>query len=73
MKKEIGYIAERLPDFRHPADDPPPKGVSLLMINESGVLIKGPWPADDRMACWQPLPKMSEELKERLYREGRLK
>ena len=49
--------------MRDPVEFPPPRGVSLLLINPGGVLIKGPW-TDDCLA-WLPHPKIPASVKAR--------
>lgn len=47
--------------FRDPAIEPPPRNVSMLLLNPGGVLIVGQW-SDDCLA-WCPKPKIPKTLK----------
>lgn len=42
----------------------PPRGQTLLLINEGGVLSKGPW--YDGALAWAPLPRIPATVKARL-------
>lgn len=64
-------LAEHSPTWRHPDDDPPPHGTKLMMISPWGIAQTGDWYAG--AACWMPLPKLPQELQDRLKKEGRLK
>ena len=57
--------------WRHPTDYTPPRGQMILILTEFGVLTKGLWHETD--AAWMPLPKLDDDLQERLRREGRLR
>lgn len=50
--------------FRDPAIEPPPRNVSMLLLNPGGVLIVGQW-SDDCLA-WCPKPKIPKTLKRKL-------
>lgn len=43
---------------------PPPKGESLLLINEGGVLITGPW--YDGALAWGRKPGIPQSVKDRM-------
>lgn len=47
--------------FRDPAVEPPPRNVSMLLLNPGGVLIVGQW-SDDCLG-WCPKPKIPKSLK----------
>lgn len=47
--------------FRDPDIDPPPRAVSLLLLNPGGVLIVGNW--TDECLGWCPKPKVPESIK----------
>jgi hypothetical protein len=53
--------------FRDPAIDPPPRAVSLLLLNPGGVLIVGNW-TDDCIG-WCPKPKIPRSLKDKMTGE----
>lgn len=65
------YTAAQQGKWLHPEDHMPPRGSKILMLNEGGTLALGAW--GEGMAVWMPLPKLDDEMKERLRREGRLK
>ena len=50
--------------FRDPDIDPPPRNVNMILLNEGGVLIVGPW----SKGCmgWCPKPKIPESVKKKL-------
>ncbi len=50
--------------FRDPDIDPPPRAVSMLLLNPGGVLIVGPW-TDDCLG-WCPKPKVPASIKQKL-------
>lgn len=52
--------------FRDPDEEPPPKGVNMLLLNEGGVLIIGQWA--DICVGWCPKPRIPVALKEKLLR-----
>lgn len=54
--------------WRHPADDPPPRGEKILLYTIGHILTVGHWKDSDCL-LWAPKPKLSKELKERLSRE----
>lgn len=64
------YLAEPHPEYRHPADDPPPLGTKLLLLTRGGVTVTGNWDPEQGSIAWAPMPKLSPELKERLRSEG---
>jgi hypothetical protein len=49
--------------FRDPAVDPPPRGMSMLLLNPSFVCIIGVW--EDSCIGWCPKPKIPKSLKEK--------
>ena len=52
--------------MKDPLIDPPPRGDrQLLLINEGGVLITGPW--DDRCLAWAYKPVIPDSVKKRMY------
>lgn len=60
MKETIQLTTDQL-YFRDPAVEPPPRNVSMLLLNPGGVLIVGNW-TDDCLA-WCPKPKIPQSLK----------
>ncbi|MEO8297072.1 MAG: hypothetical protein ABI574_04615 [Burkholderiales bacterium] len=52
--------------FRDPAVDPPPAGVSMLLLNPGGVMVVGVW--TDSAVAWAPKPKVPAAVKARLLR-----
>lgn len=52
--------------WRRPADQSPPKGVKMLLLNPGGVCIVGTW--EDWALAWAPLPKVQGEIKELLMK-----
>lgn len=50
--------------FRDPDEDPPPKGVNMLLLNPGGVLVVGPWSND--CLGWCPKPRIPKSLKEKI-------
>lgn len=52
--------------FRDPEVEPPPKGVSMLLLNPGGVLIVGNWSSD--CLGWCPKPRIPQTLKDKLAR-----
>lgn len=42
----------------HPAEYPPPRNVTLLILTKWGVLLKGKW-SDEDCEQWLPIPKRS--------------
>lgn len=64
------YEASSPGEWRHPNDDPPPRGSKIVMLTRTGIQIIGLW----QVGCvaWMPLVKVHPELKRRLYDEGNL-
>jgi hypothetical protein len=56
--------------FRDPDIDPPPRAVSLLLLNPGGVLIVGNW--SDECLGWCPKPKIPDSIKEKRTKHVRL-
>lgn len=50
-----------------PAINPPPIGVNLLLINEGGCLIVGPW--YDGAQAWGYKPRIPQSVKDRRAQE----
>ena len=67
----MNVIAEHRPDWRHPKDEPPPKGVKLLILSPYGIAQTGDW--YEGAAAWMPLPRIKNDLKERLFADGLLR
>lgn len=57
--------------FRDPDIDPPPKAVSLLLLNPGGVLIVGNW-TDDCLG-WCPKPKIPKSIKDKRTKSEHVK
>jgi hypothetical protein len=51
--------------FRDPDIDPPPRAVSLLLLNPGGVLIVGNW--SDECLGWCPKPKIPDSIKQKAW------
>jgi hypothetical protein len=51
--------------FRDPDIDPPPRAVSLLLLNPGGVLIVGNW--SDECLGWCPKPKIPDSIKRKAW------
>ncbi len=43
--------------FRTPQEEPPPRGVKLLILTSGGVCVIGDWRDDGGFWAWSPLPK----------------
>lgn len=43
--------------WREPSDQPPPRGVKLLILTSGGVACFGDWMDDSNFVAWSPLPK----------------
>jgi hypothetical protein len=43
--------------WREPQDEPPPRGVKLLILTSGGVAVFGDWMDDSNFVAWSPLPK----------------
>ena len=43
--------------FRTPEEEPPPRGVKLLLLTSGGVAVLGQWADDSNFVEWSPLPK----------------
>jgi hypothetical protein len=54
--------------FRDPDIEPPPRAVSMLLLNPGGVCIVGPW-TDDCMG-WCPNPRVPRSIKDKLTKMG---
>lgn len=46
-----------------PDVDPPPRGVNLLLVNEGGVLIVGPWYPGAQ--AWGYKPRIPQSVKDK--------
>jgi hypothetical protein len=57
MTGSIGYHASNDVGFRFPDEEPPPRGVKLLIYTSGGVCIIGDWRDDMGYEQWSPLPK----------------
>lgn len=53
--------------FNDPDIDPPPRAVSLLLLNPGGVCVVGPW-TDDCLG-WCPKPKIPYSIKAKMWKE----
>lgn len=53
--------------WKHPKDEPPPRGTKLVLLTIGGVGTLGPW--GDDCVLWSPMPKISKEMKLRLEAE----
>lgn len=53
------YVAGKVDEYLYPAlgDPTPPGGAKVLLLNEGGVCVIGPWAGDGRFVGWAPLPK----------------
>lgn len=68
----LPHIAELSPEYRHPVDFPPPRGVKMQLYTLGGICVIGVW--DPLFAvAWAPLTKMPVELKDRLRSEGKIR
>jgi hypothetical protein len=56
--------------WRLPEDHPPPLGVKMLLLNSGGVCVMGTWA--DWAVAWAPLPRIPDNIKQRLIRHGHL-
>lgn len=43
--------------WRDPTDEPPPRGVKLLILTSGGVAVMGDWVTDSNFVAWSPLPR----------------
>lgn len=50
--------------FRDPDIDPPPRAVSMLLLNPGGVCVVGPW-TDDCLG-WCPKPRIPRSIKTKI-------
>lgn len=63
------YLASEEIEWKHPHDFPPPHGTKLLLyMFPYGITVIGEW-QNSGATLWAPLPKVSEEMKERLNSE----
>lgn len=46
--------------FRDPAEQPPPRGVKLLLLTSGGVTVIGDWTTDSNLVAWSPMPKRAQ-------------
>lgn len=58
------HLTAQVTELFDPQVYPPPKGVELLLINPSGVLIMGRW--SDSCLAWGPKPKIPDTVKARM-------
>ena len=66
----MSYVAHEEVDWRHPVDDPPPRGAKVLLyLYPNGVTIIGEFHKSGAK-LWAPLPKVSAVLKRRLENES---
>lgn len=42
--------------WRDPKEDPPPRGVKMLLLNPGGVACIGTWDTKSGWLAWSPLP-----------------
>jgi hypothetical protein len=61
------HPTEQVTTLYDPLINPPPKGVSLLLINEGGVLIIGQW--YEGALAWGYKPKIPQSVKIRDARQ----
>lgn len=47
--------------WREPKDEPPPRGVKLLLLTSGGVACFGDWMEDSNFVAWSPLPKKRDK------------
>jgi hypothetical protein len=47
--------------WREPKDEPPPKGVKLLILTSGGVTVIGDWMSDSNFVAWSPMPKRKKD------------
>jgi hypothetical protein len=62
-----GIATSGVPEFYDPEENPPPKGVDLLIFQRGGVLIKSQWLDGCGFLAWYPLPKTPKWLKHLSY------
>ncbi len=43
--------------WRDPGEEPPPRGVKLLILTSGGVAVFGEWMTDSNFVAWSPLPR----------------
>jgi hypothetical protein len=43
--------------WRDPDQEPPPRGVKLLILTSGGVAVFGEWMTDSNFVAWSPLPR----------------
>lgn len=43
--------------WRSPQDEPPPRGVKLLILTSGGVAVFGEWMTGSNFVAWSPLPR----------------
>lgn len=48
--------------WREPKDEPPPRGVKLLILTSGGVAVFGDWMDDSNFVAWSPLPRKRHDL-----------
>ena len=49
-----------------PLENPPPIGVSLLILTRLGILIRGMWSWEQEPIAWSPMPKIPPFIKKRV-------
>ena len=54
--------------WRLPAEEPPPLGVKMLLLNRGGVCVIGTWGA--WALAWAPLPLIPEHIKAEMLPAG---
>lgn len=64
------YLAAPAPEWKHPADEAPPLGTKLLILTRGAVCVIGLWDPEHGAVLWAPLPKISQEMRDRLAAEG---
>ena len=50
--------------WRDPQDEPPPRGVKMLLLNPGGVACIGTWDNKSGWLAWSPLPDRIKEVKQ---------
>jgi hypothetical protein len=71
LPRPLQYDCQGMKDYlagetvwRLPEDYPPPLGVKMLLLNGGGVCVMGTW--GDWAVAWSPLPKIPDNIKQRL-------
>jgi hypothetical protein len=64
--ENIPVAAEWIPEWKDPAKEHPPRGTSLHLMTEGGVVVRGQWSDDGRFIAWYPFLKKPDWLKRKL-------